>query len=55
MVKDKTKDSIEIALDLLGGAGVLASARRKLEVIPTELEDFNEGVLGCGVSLGVEL
>jgi len=45
---DSTSKAIEEALGLLGESGTLASERKKLEVIPTDIDDLNEEVLGCG-------
>ena len=45
---DSTSKAIEEALVLLGESGTLASERKKLEVIPTDIDDLNEEVLGCG-------
>jgi recombination protein RecA len=45
---NSTSNAIEEALNLLGESGTLASERKKLEVIPTDIKDFNEEILGCG-------
>ncbi|MAH07815.1 hypothetical protein CMI38_06215 [Candidatus Pacearchaeota archaeon] len=45
---DSTSKAIDEALGLLGESGTLASERKKLEVIPTDIDDLNEKVLGCG-------
>ena len=39
---------IQDALDILGSSGKTASTQTKLEVIPTDIPDLNDKVLGCG-------
>ena len=49
MVKSKSlTDDITAALDILGGSGVLASEQRVLDMIPTDMSELNDMVLGCG-------
>ncbi len=42
------RDSIAAALEVLGDAGSLASQRRELEVIPTDIEPINDLIFACG-------
>ena len=41
-------DGLQDALDILGKAGKIGSSKPELEVIPTDIPEFNEKILGCG-------
>lgn len=47
MTKEKNLDPIEQALSILGKAR-RGSERASVEVIPTEIKEFNDSILGCG-------